>query len=415
MWPLPLPPLLALLATLGAATPVPPPGPSCAPGTPVANQSSPGRPDCELVSHNASCAAEPVRWQRRANFHPGSECHGENDPNGLMEFNGVYHLFMQDHNPMQLGGHLATRDFVHWRRLGIGIWNDQWYDKAAIWTFSATLVDGAPRIIYPGIAGANASNGDCGHGPGGKGCFTHALALPANLSDPWLVDWQKPAHLNPTVRLVDPTIASSQGINGENRDPSTAWKSSRGEWRYTDASSAIYSSWDFEKWRNIGNIDWGTGDCPDFFVLPPPCPGCAAEGETVVVPTHVRSNVGYSLGRYEEGEPNSTGSWTPLDPEQPEINTDGNGPTTFYAAKSFWDASKRRRIMWGWVRLAKQGLEVFSTQEGDKYQGFKPGGCPGVGDVMTNTNSLAREVTYDPGLQRLNYFPVGEMAALRGA
>ena len=43
---------------------------------------------------------------------------------------------------------------------------------------------------------------------------------------------------------------------------------------------------------------------------------------------------------------------------------------------------------------------------------FLPG--PGLGDLMTNTNSLAREVTFDSVLQRLNYFPVQELEALRG-
>ena len=245
-------PLLAaaLLLAAAAATPVPPPGPSCTPGTPIANQSSPGAPHCELVPHNASCATEPTVWKRRAMFHPGSECHGENDPNGVMEFNGVYHLFMQDHNPMQLGGHFATRDFVHWRRLGIAIWNDRWYDKAAIWTFSATIGDRGPRIIYPGIAGVNASNGDCGHDSPGTGCFTHALAQPANYSDPWLVDWEKPAQLNPTVRITNGT-----GINSGSRDPTTAWKTSRGEWRYADAHADIYSSWDFETFHWAGNLE----------------------------------------------------------------------------------------------------------------------------------------------------------------
>ena len=80
---------------------------------------------------------------------------------------------------MQLGGHLATRDFVHYKRLSIAIWNDMWYDKAAIWTFSATTVEGTPRIIYPGIAGTNLTNGDCGRSGPGVGCFTHSLAVPA--------------------------------------------------------------------------------------------------------------------------------------------------------------------------------------------------------------------------------------------
>lgn len=107
--------------------------------------------------------------------------------------------------------------------------NDQWYDKAAIFTFSATIVDSKPVIVYPGVAGVNTSNGDCGKGTAGAGCFTHAIALPANLSDPWLVDWVKPS-FNPIV----------EHINFGSRDPTTAWQTAAGEWRYTNAKADVY-------------------------------------------------------------------------------------------------------------------------------------------------------------------------------
>ena len=72
--------------------------------------------------------------------------------------------------------------------------------QAAVWTFSATHVGGVPTIVYPGIAGVNSSNGDCGKRTGGVGCFTHAVAVPVNLSDPWLTEWTKPSY-NPTVEV----------------------------------------------------------------------------------------------------------------------------------------------------------------------------------------------------------------------
>ena len=53
-------------------------------------------------------------------------------------------------------------------------------------------------------------------------------------------------------------------------------------------------------------------------------------------------------------------------------------------------------------------------EHGAKYPGFRPGGCPGLGNLMANTNSLAREVTFDNDLQLLNFFPVRELEALRG-
>ena len=51
--------LLALAPPRVAGTPVPPPGPGCTGGTPVANQSGPV-PDCAglLMVHNASCAGQ---------------------------------------------------------------------------------------------------------------------------------------------------------------------------------------------------------------------------------------------------------------------------------------------------------------------------------------------------------------------
>ena len=108
----------------------------------------------------------------------------------------------------------------------------------------------------------------------------------------------------------------------------------------------------------------------------------------------------------------------PVDPKRrPKgalLPMDIGGPTSYYAAKSFWDSVNKRRLVWAWVRLSNQALEALD-ENGKKYAGFKAGGCPGIGVVMTNTNSMAREATYDPRLQRLSYFPVREMAALRRA
>eukprot|EP00035_Acanthoeca_spectabilis_P013115 m.238676 g.238676 ORF g.238676 m.238676 type:complete len:606 (-) comp15806_c0_seq22:242-2059(-) len=383
--------ILSPFPPLTLATPVPPPGPKCA-----LNANPDGScPNGALYVHNASCVGEAgADWVIKPNYHPGSACHGENDPNGPMFYNGVYHLFFQDHVPMQVGGHLATRDFVHWARLPIALWNDRWYDQEAVWTFSATIVDGTPNLVYPGIAGKNTSLSPCGKS---GGCFTHSIAVPANLSDPFLTDWTKPD--------FNPTLTNHMSI--ESRDPSTAWQTPDGEWRYMDAAADIYSSWDFRSFRNVGNLE----DCPDFFPLPPDCPGCNSGELAAARPTHVRSGgFGgvYALGNYTHGLANTTGNWTAI---LEGVLIDLGGPASFYASKSMWDG--HRRIVWGWVKMGEQALEVYDGKGGE-YTGFHAGGCPGIGLAMTNTNSLPREVTFDPILQRLNYFPVSELSALRG-
>lgn len=310
---------------------------------------------------------------------------------------------------------LCPPRYCHRKRLPIAIWPDRWYDKDAIWTFSATLVDGVPTIVYPGIAGPNASLGDCGHGPTGQGCFTHAVALPGNLSDPWLEDWTKPPY-NPIV---------SNGIDISSRDPSTAWQTKKGEWRYMDAKADVYTSLDFKRWQLAGNLpEFGTGDCPDFYPLPSSCSGCdhanadAAADEGIPqgpppTPSHVRAGGFqgvYTLGNYQDGKPGSTGSWTP-DAAVSAVALDQGGPDSYYAAKSFFDG--KRRIVVGWIKLSGQVLEAVD-ESGKSYKGFRPGGCPGLGAVMTNTNSLPREVTYDPALGLLLFHPVEELSALRG-
>merc|ERR1711995_275760 len=92
--------LLALL-TRCAGTPTPPPGPGV-------------DGDGNLVEHNASCAVPcgawphggADGWRKSPRFHVADVCHGENDPNGPVYFNGVYHLFWQAHlNCAVVAGH----------------------------------------------------------------------------------------------------------------------------------------------------------------------------------------------------------------------------------------------------------------------------------------------------------------------
>ena len=282
-----------------------------------------------------------------------------------------------------VGGHLASDDLITWRQLEPALWNDEWYDKGSVYTFSATLVDGVPTIVYPGIAWPNSTLGDCG-----QECFAHAVAVPANLSDPDLKDWVKPDY--------NPIVVNTQ------RDPSTAWQTSSGEWRYTYYDGDIFASDDFKVWKNVGKL-FGKAECPDFFPLPSDCAGCAVDGETDR-PTHVHATANYEIGTYDEGAPMTTGTWTPLKGAAGHL--DGVDATFFYASKSFWDPVKSRRIMWGWVRagLGKASGDVSNKDE-----------CTLVnGNGRYNMNSLARETNYDPLLRRLTFFPIEEYDELRG-
>ena len=101
----------------------------------------------------------------------------------------------------RLTGELVRR---HWAHLPVSIWNDKPYDNEAIFTGSASVIDGKPFIVCKSQPAAPpADSADCGRADpglcnkndyppstaGGKrdGCITgtnYAQAVPANPKDP---------------------------------------------------------------------------------------------------------------------------------------------------------------------------------------------------------------------------------------
>ena len=85
-----------------------------------------------------------------------------NDPNGLVYFNGYYHVFYQhapDHEmpwkqPMHWG-HARTKDFLTWEELPIALTPDKEYDADGCWSGTATVKDGVIYLLYASIKGKN--------------------------------------------------------------------------------------------------------------------------------------------------------------------------------------------------------------------------------------------------------------------
>lgn len=78
-----------------------------------------------------------------------------NDPNGLVFFNGYYHLFFQYDPDNEIPGrqatkwgHARTKDFIVWEELPIAIRPEAPYDKDGCWSGTAIVKDNILYIFY---------------------------------------------------------------------------------------------------------------------------------------------------------------------------------------------------------------------------------------------------------------------------
>lgn len=78
-----------------------------------------------------------------------------NDPNGLIQYQGVYHVFYQ-WNPfdtahgVKFWGHYSSKDMVHWQEEPIALAPSEWYERNGCYSGSAVEWDGKLYLFYTG-------------------------------------------------------------------------------------------------------------------------------------------------------------------------------------------------------------------------------------------------------------------------
>ncbi|KAL4383241.1 hypothetical protein GQ457_15G010360 [Hibiscus cannabinus] len=272
------------------------------------------------------------------------------DPNGPLFYKGWYHFFYQynPHAPVWgdiVWGHAVSKDLIHWLHLPLAMVADKTYDKSGVWTGSATfLPNGKIVMLYTGSDA--------------QAVQVQNLAYPADHSDPLLINWVK--------FTGNPVLVPPPGILSKDfRDPTTAWLTSEGKWRFAIGSkinktgiALVYDTKDFityEKLDGLLRAVDGTGmwECVDFF----PVSKTEENGlDTSVNGPDVKhvmkvsldddKNDYYAIGTYHEK--NAT-----FIPDDPTIDV-GIGLRydygVYYAAKTFYDQNKNRRVLWGWIK-----------------------------------------------------------------
>ena len=269
---------------------------------------------------------EPLRPQLRFSQRLG----WNNDPNGMVYHDGEWHLYFQ-HNPYgwrwgnMHWGHAVSKDLVHWRQLGIAIYNKRRGD----WAFSGgAVVDerntagwqtGDEKVIV--ASWTSTGRGEC-------------LAY-SNDRGRTFTEYEG----NPVVKH-------------SGRDPKIIWYAPGEHWVMAVYSQykkkrtiAFHSSKNLKDWKLESYLE-GYYECPEIFELP--VDGDASKKRWVVFAADAR----YAIGEFDGKV------FTPLRQGKHRVHY-GN----YYASQTFSNAPDGRRIQIGWARIAAPDMpfnQMFS-------------------------------------------------------
>ena len=323
----------------------------------------------EMRAVRGKLANDPHRPQ----YHFLPPANWMNDPNGLIQWQGQYHLFYQ-HNPngpfwgRMHWGHAVSEELVHWTDLPVALApTPGGPDQDGCFSGCAVDNNGIPTLVYTGV-------------------HPQRQCIATSRDD--LLTWEK--YIGNPVIAAPPEDLDATGF----RDPCVWWE---GDAWYTLIGSGIqdvggaallYKSPDLIHWEYIKPIlirdkneadplQTGTmWECPDFFSL--------GDKHVLVVSAHEGKPLYavYLVGLYADHR------FTPAIVRKLDF-----GNTHFYAPQTLLD-DKGRRIMWGWIREAR-------SDEAQRAAGWS--------GVM----SLPRILSMRPdGL--LGIEPAAELAVLRG-
>ncbi|MFT6811376.1 MAG: fructan beta-fructosidase [Saprospiraceae bacterium] len=211
--------------------------------------------------------ASTYRETHRLQFHFSPPANWMNDPNGMVYYEGEYHLFYQYYpdstvwGPMHWG-HAVSPDMVYWEHLPIALYPD---DLGYIFSGSAVIdwnnTSGFGKEDKPPMVAIFTHHNIEGEKEEGNKTFQYqSLAYSNDKGRTWTKYEDNPVIDNPGVR--------------DFRDPKVSW--------ITDKWVMVFAAGDHIKFYTSANLkdwnhesDWGLGsgaqgrpwECPDFFSM----------------------------------------------------------------------------------------------------------------------------------------------------
>lgn len=209
----------------------------------------------EIAEDPLYVSGEVFYEQYRPQLHYSSKFGWSNDINGLVYYEGEYHLFYQhnpDHNNFGLisWGHAVSTDLIHWEELPVAI---PWGDEKVIWSGSC-------------VVDKNDTSGFFNGGSGLVAVFTYAdiatgmdqtigVAYSSDKGRTW-------------TKIPEPVLRN----DGETafRDPKAFWHEESQKWICIVAGGPfrVYSSDNLRDWTMESKIGHLWTECPDFFEMP---------------------------------------------------------------------------------------------------------------------------------------------------
>ncbi|MEU2503212.1 glycoside hydrolase family 32 protein [Streptomyces sp. NPDC007863] len=325
---------------------------------------------------------EPYRPSYHHAKRAGSAC----DPNGLVWFDGEYHLFHQDQGQW---AHAVSTDLLRWRALPLAL---EWNAYGHCWSGSA-------------VADLHDASGLFGGGSGLIAYYTsfHPDRIGGNQSVRAAYSTDRGRSWQP-YGGPEPLVGNPGGPDGgwDFRDPKVLRDEARDQWVMVVSGGdhvRFLTSRDLLHWTHVSSFGYGpwvTGgvwECPDLFPLP-------VDGEPARTAWVLTLSTGAVRATDGSAAVHLTGTWdgTSFTPDQAPggwLRTDHG--RDFYAAITYDNTPDARRIWLGWTTNWDY---PFSPPTG-RWQG---------------QHSIPRELTLASGPAGhpvLRQRPVAELAALR--
>ncbi len=328
----------------------------------------------------------------RPHFHFTPPTNWTNDPNGMVWYQGEWHLFYQ-HNPFgdtwghMSWGHAVSTDLVHWTHLPVALAED-----GGVMIFSGSAV--VDRTNSSGLCSAHGAD---------RSCLVAMYTAHTETNQSQHLAYSNDRSRTWTKYAGNPVL----DIGAKDfRDPKVFWHAATRRWVMvvalaTEKKLRLYASPDLIHWQQVSEFgpagaSNGLWECPDLFELP--VQGRPGETRWVLV---VNINPGapaggsgaqYFVGRFD-------GS-TFVPDDAPTRTRWVDYGKDFYAAVSWSDVPARdgRRVWLGWM----SNWEYANQEPTSPFRG-----------AMTIPRSLA--LVADGRDHVLTQTPVAELRALRGA